>query len=61
MFLASTHEPEQKKILNLMRSTCLKMQEGFDILSQNIKTDAPGQIFMDGFLAWAEQIILKAN
>jgi HEXXH motif-containing protein len=58
MMLAADPEEEMRKYLLLLLQTVLtRMEEGFKVIEDNIRVDAIGRPFVDGFMDWAGRVL----
>ncbi len=61
MLAAAGGEGERQCILMLLARNVPRMQEGYEEVSRNIKTDAAGGLFLDAFMDWSEQVLQRGQ
>lgn len=61
MLAATSDEREREALPCLLEHSLTAIEEGFDVVRANVKTDTEGRRFVDGFLRWAEAVIDEAG
>ena len=61
MLAAAKEERERQCILMLLARNVPRMQEGYEEVRQNIKTDAPGRLFLDAFMDWSTEVLQQGQ
>lgn len=61
MLAAAQGERERQCILMLLARNVPRMQEGYEEVSRNIKTDAAGRLFLDAFMDWSKGVLQRGQ
>ncbi|CAN5535935.1 hypothetical protein BH09BAC6_BH09BAC6_33220 [soil metagenome] len=59
MLKAAKDEPERTRILMLLGRNVPRMQQGYDVISENITTDTEGSNFVNEFMRWSTDVIAE--
>jgi hypothetical protein len=61
MLESEQDEKSRADILVLLARNVPRMEAGFATISQHIKTDEPGKVFIDAFLDWSDQVLRRGR